>query len=45
MTFDELKNVDKILAKDIFKLNQLTLEQKKALAEIHQHKQFKIPVD
>lgn len=40
MSFEALKNTDKILEKDILKLSQLSMGQRKKLIEIHKTKKF-----
>lgn len=40
MSFEDLKETDKILSKDIMKLNNLSFDQKKQLIEIHKLKKF-----
>jgi hypothetical protein len=44
-SFDELKVVSKIKSKDIFKLNQLTYNEKIELVKIHNAKYFNKPME
>lgn len=44
-SFNELKNVEKIQAKDIFKLDHLTYEEKLELVKIHDQKKFDKPLE
>lgn len=44
-SFDELKIVSKIKSKDIFKLNQLTYNEKIELVKIHNAKNFNQPME